>query len=153
MYLLFRNRLLFQYMIQKRKQSDFAPFRHSTDSKAKVAANKKSPTKPPVTMMIMAGVEDDMEGRNNGQDWIAMMVENIRKATWPYQSLESSQSLCRKEADTATAFQWRTIKVSEDKQSKKSIIYKGSKQPVCELSKCIKTYQIYHALEYMIYMH
>ena len=55
-------------------------------------------------MMIMAGVEDDMEGRNNGQDWIAMMVENIRKATWPYQSLESSQSLCRKEADTATAF-------------------------------------------------
>ena len=65
-------------------------------------------------MITLAG-EDDMEGKNNDcngkvmpvlddQDWIAMKVENIRKANWPYQSLESSQSRCRKEADTATAF-------------------------------------------------
>ena len=80
-----QKQLVVEYMniqIQKTKQRDFTPFRHSTDSKAKVAANKKSASKPPdVTMITLAG-EDDMEGKNNDcngkvmpvlddQDWIA----------------------------------------------------------------------------------
>ena len=155
-------------MIYTTKQSDLAPFRHSTNSKSKVAANKKASSKPPV-MIILAACEDDLEGRNNYHYLGELVANGLQRRSKTLKRRFHTRVLSRPRADVEMRqilplpFSGEQIKVQKHFRRstvRKSIWFQTMfsdqrvKRACVELLKCIKTYQIYHALKYLIcHMH